>query len=204
MAQKHSRVFKVRNQIKNIYFGAKGFVLLRSSKRKRIMNKMLKEEIMLAVTEVNGCSMCSFVHTKIALSSGMSNEDIKEILDGNTNNIPLEDAVAVLFAQNFAYTKEEVTIEGLRRIIEEYGEDKSNLIIAACNMITMTNGMGTSMDHFYNRLLFKRNKNSNLFGEIMNPLLTMLLFPVLVLYFILLRLFSKLSFINSKKILPNW
>lgn len=204
MIEKQSRVFKVREQLKNIHLGAKGFVLLKSSKRKKIMNKVLKEEIMLAITEVNGCSMCSFVHTKIALSSGMSTLDIKKILDGNTNDIPLKDAVAVLFAQNFAYSKEQVTTEGLRRIIEEYGREKSELILAACNMITMTNGMGTSMDHFYKRLQFKRNKKSTILNEITNPLLTMFLFPPTVLFYILYRLFSKITLINDKKVLPIW
>lgn len=202
MLEKQSRVFTIQEQIKNIYLGAKGFVHLRSSKKKRIMNKRLKEEIMLAITEVNGCSMCSFVHTKIALSSGMSPKDIKNILDGNTNDIPIENAVAVLFAQNFAYTKEQVSPEGLRRIIEEYGNEKSELILAACNMITMTNGMGTSMDHFYMRLRFKRNAKSYILSETINPLLTMLLFPPLVIFFAIYRLFSRITFIKSKKVLP--
>jgi AhpD family alkylhydroperoxidase len=202
MLEKQSRVFHIREQIKNIHHGAKGFVLLKSSKKKRIINKKFKEEIMLAITEVNGCSMCSFVHTKLALSSGMSSKDIKNILDGNTSDIPIEDAVAVLFAQNFAYTKEQVSVEGLRRIIEEYGHEKSELILAACNMITMTNGMGTSMDHFYRRLRFKRNKQSYIMSELLNPLLTMLLFPPLVIYFAIYRLFTRISFINKKKVLP--
>ena len=203
MTVKHSRVFTVREQLKNIYHGAKAFVLLRSSRKKRIINKKFKEQIMLAITEVNGCSMCSFVHTKIALSSGMNREEIKKILDGNTNDIPVEDAVAVLFAQNFAYSKEEVTYEALRRIVEEYGIDKSELILAASNMITMTNGMGTSMDHLYSRIRFQRNHRSYLLSEILNPLLTMLLFPPLVLYFVLYKAFTKISFINEKKLIAE-
>ena len=203
MPKKESRVFRVREQIKNIYLGAKGFVLLRTSRRQRIMNKRLKEEIMLAITEVNGCSMCSFVHTKIALNSGMSRDEIKKILDGNTNDIPIEDAVAVLFAQNFAYSKESISVEGLRRLIEEYGKQKSNLILAACNMITMTNGMGTSLDHLYNRIRFKRDRRSYLFSEILNPLLTMILFPILVIYFLIYQLFRNISFVNKKLIPVN-
>jgi len=198
MSEKQSRVFKVNEQIKNIYYGAKGFVLLKSSRKKKIINKKFKEEIMLAITEVNGCSMCSFVHTKLALSTGMSKQEIKNILDGNTNDIPLEDAVAVLFAQNFAYSKEEVSTEALRRIIEDYGKEKAELILAACYMITMTNGMGTSMDHFYMRLRFKRNRKSYIMSEVLNPLLTMLLFPPLVIYFAIRKLFTKITFVSRK------
>ncbi|WP_256205872.1 carboxymuconolactone decarboxylase family protein [Carnobacterium iners] len=38
------------------------------------------ERIMLAVTQVNGCSVCSYTHTKMALEVGMKSEKIKNIL----------------------------------------------------------------------------------------------------------------------------
>ena len=183
MNKLNPRIFRVKEQIKNIYYGSKGFVLLRSSKKLRLMNKKLKERIMLAITEVNGCAMCSYVHTKIALSSGMSDEDIKLILDGNTDNIPLDEAVAVMFAQEFASSNENPSIESIERLVRTYGFKKSELILAACHMITMTNGMGISMDSFYNRLKFNRVKGSNILLEILNPLLTMVLFPILTILF---------------------
>jgi len=201
MSNNSSRVFTVREQLKNIYRGAKGFVLLRTSRKKRIMNKMFKERIMLAITEVNGCTMCSYVHTKIALSSGMSKDDILKILDGDSSNIPVNEAVAIIFGQNFAYSKENPGEEAIDRLIEDYGFEKSNLILAACNMITMTNGMGTSMDFFYNRLRFKRNKKSNLIIEILNPLLTMLLFPFFTLYFYVFHFFANIQIIKQKKLI---
>ena len=193
----HKRVFKVREQVVNIYLAAKSFVLLKTRKKYRLMNKKLKERIMLAVTEVNGCSMCSFVHTKLALSSGMSNEEINNILDGDHKNIPIEDSVAVIFAQHFADSNETPSSSALERLVEEYGSQKSELILAACNVITMTNGMGTSMDYFYSRLKFKRNRESNILLEILNPLLTMILFPLLVIGFFVRNIFSKPKLIKA-------
>lgn len=190
MNRKQSRIFRIKDQIKNIYYGAKGFVLLRYQKKTRLMNKKLKERIMLAITEVNGCAMCSFVHTKVALSSGMSSQEIKEILGGDSSNIPTSDAVAVMFAQEFAYTKENPSKSSLDRIINEYGYEKAELIVAACHMITMTNGMGINMDNFYNRIKFKRDRNSNIIIELLNPLLTMIIFPLLTLFFAVRCLFS--------------
>jgi AhpD family alkylhydroperoxidase len=175
-----SRVFKVREHIRNIHLGAKGFVLLRTSRKYKIFNKKIKERIMLAITEVNGCSMCSYVHTKVALSSGMDAKCIQGILGGDTSMIPVEDAVAVLFGQDYAASKDKPSLESLQRIKEEYGQDKADLIVAACQMITMTNGMGTSMEYLWNRIRFKRNKESNLLVEVFNPLFTMLLFPPIV------------------------
>ncbi len=189
MTQTKSRIFSIKEQIKNIYKGARGFVLLRFQRKTRLMNKKLKERIMLAITEVNGCAMCSYVHTKVALSSGMTPTEIKEILGGDSTNIPTDEAVAVMFAQEFAYSKERPSQSSIDRIVNEYGYDKAELIVAACHMITMTNGMGINMDNLYKRITFRRDKESNIIVEVVNPLLTMLTFPILVMVFSIKCLF---------------
>jgi AhpD family alkylhydroperoxidase len=188
---KQSRVFKVREQLKNIYRGTKAFVLLKKSKKTRLMNKRLKEEIMLSVTYVNGCAMCSFVHTKAAINSGMKADEIKHILSGQFDDIPDKDVLAAVFAEHFADSYDCPDQESVSRLINEYGKQKAELIIAACQMITMTNGMGIALDDLYHRIQFKRNKQSNLLSELLNPLLTMVLFVPLVLYHSIIALFSK-------------
>lgn len=198
MKENSSRVFSINRQIRNIYLGAKGFVLLKTSRKYKLMNKKLKERIMLAITEVNGCEMCSYMHTKLALSAGMSAENIKMILDGNIENIPEDEAVAVMFAQYFAFSKENPSDDTLDEIVKTYGFKKAELIIAACNMITMTNGMGTSMDYLYKRIRFKRYRKSNILVEILNPLFTMILFPTLVLFFYFTMLFRTPQVLNKR------
>jgi len=197
MKQNQSRVFKIREQLRNIHYGAKGFVLLKTSKKSKIMNKKFKERIMLAITEVNGCTMCSYVHTKIALSSGMPRENIQAILSGDTSCVPVDEAVGVIFGQHFADSLETPSKESIERLVEEYGFKKAELILAACNMITMTNGMGTSMDYLFNRIKFKKNKKSNILLEICNPLFTMILFPVFVVYNYLISLFTHVRLLGK-------
>ncbi|QMS85079.1 carboxymuconolactone decarboxylase family protein [Candidatus Xianfuyuplasma coldseepsis] len=193
-----SRVFSIKEQLQNIVCASKSFVLLRSKRRTGLMNKKLKERIMLAVTEVNGCQMCSFVHTKIALQSGMTKEQIQEILNGDTSNIPVEDAVAVLFGQHFADQKEDPTDDAIYRLVDEYGFEKAELIVAVCNMITMTNGMGISMDHLWRRIRFKSVAQSRFLYELFNPLLTMFLFPVFSLFHFMKTLYKKASLLPNK------
>jgi AhpD family alkylhydroperoxidase len=190
MKNRGSRVFTVKQQLKNIFYGAKGFVLLKKMKKTGLMNKQFKERIMLSITEVNGCEMCSYVHTKVALSSGMSSEEIKQLLNGDITNIPTNEAVAILFAQHFASTKEQPETEPIERLIDEYGYQKAELIVAASNMITMTNGMGTSLDYLWNRIKFNKHKNSTILIEVFNPLFTMLLFPIFVLFFYTTSIFG--------------
>lgn len=187
----NKRVFKIREQLRHIYYGSKSFVLLKKSKKYKLITKQFKERIMLAVTEVNGCEMCSFMHTKMALSSGMSKEEIKSILDNDHKNVPVEESVALIFAQHFAYSKENPEDIAVERLIEDYGKQKAELILAICNVITMTNGMGTSLDYLYQRIKFKWNKNSNILIELFNPLLTMILFPIFTVLFAIKCLFKK-------------
>lgn len=197
-----SRLFSIKEQIINIYRGTRAFVHLRKSKKLKIMNKRLKEEIMLAVTYVNGCEMCSFVHTKIALNSGMKSNEIKGILSGDHSDILEINAVAALFAEHYADSKECPDQESLERLIEEYGIKKAELIIAACQMITMTNGMGIALDSFWNRIKLNRDKYSRLSSELFNPLLTALLFVPLTVYHFVISLFKPINIM--KKTMSIW
>jgi AhpD family alkylhydroperoxidase len=201
--KKQARVFTLREQLQNIQHGAKGFVLLKQSKKHRLLNPAWKERIMLAITQVNGCAMCSFVHTKLALETGMDNAQIKALLDGDISDVPEPEAVSVLFGQHFAASKESPDGDALNRLIEEYGIDRTNCILAACHMITMTNGMGISMDHLWHRIKWRRNKESNLLVEVFNPLLTMLLFPPLVVYHWLTSAFHRLRFLSENALMKG-
>ena len=67
--------------------------------RKRVkLDKDFFERIMLAVTQVNGCPYCSYFHAQMALRSGMSNEEIKKLLQGEFVDAPEEQLVALMFA----------------------------------------------------------------------------------------------------------
>ena len=49
-----------------------------------VLDQAFKERIMLAVTEVNGCAMCSYAHTQMALEAGLSSEDVYKRQDMDT------------------------------------------------------------------------------------------------------------------------
>ena len=63
------------------------------------------ERLMLAVTAVNKCPMCSYAHTEIALKSGMAKEEIENLLGGSYTDCPPEEGGAILFAQHYAEKK---------------------------------------------------------------------------------------------------
>ncbi len=190
---KHKRQFNIFQQIPIIYKASLSFLFLKLFKKKNGMNFKLKERIMLAITEVNGCTMCSYVHVKLATKAGISDKDIKEILAGELEGIPKEDALAVLFAKNYADNKEEVDQAFYQKLIDNYGKRKARAILGVAHVITMTNGMGISLDLLKKTFTFKHVKGSNVLNELLVPLFTMILFPVFLVLNILVVPFTYLK-----------
>lgn len=175
------RVFTYKEYIPILNRAAEAFVYLKANKKRRAITKKMKERLMLATTQVNGCALCSFVHTKIALSAGMEPDEVKHILAGEYDDIPDEEIIAVLFAQHYAESKEQPSEESVTRLVEYYGLDDCNCITSILEMITMTNAMGITMDFVYERLKFKPVKGSYFLREIAILATTFVLFPILLI-----------------------
>ena len=54
---------------------------------------------MLAVTQVNGCRLCSYQHTNEALKKGVDLAQVESILEGDLAAAPDEELTALVFAQ---------------------------------------------------------------------------------------------------------
>lgn len=115
------------------------------------LSKDFIERIMLAVTSVNNCRYCSYFHTKVALESGCSDEEIREILDGDLSCADQEELPALAFAQHFAESHEQPSRKALKKLIKVYGVEKSQQIITACRMITLGNLFGNTIDAYMHR-----------------------------------------------------
>jgi AhpD family alkylhydroperoxidase len=181
MSFKQERNFSLPYHLVLINRGAKAFVALRLLRRHKVLNLKWRERIMLAVTEVNNCVMCSYMHTKIALQAGMSNQEIKNILAGELKDVPENEITAVLFAKDYAANKEVIDPKYKTKLEQEYGKAKAHAICYACQMITMTNSMGINLKRLRDTFMFKHHKGSNFLNELLIPLSTMILFPLLAL-----------------------
>ena len=181
MSFKKERDFSLPYHIVLISRAAPAFVALRLMRRHKVLNLKWRERIMLAVTEVNNCVMCSYMHTKIALQAGMSNDEIKNILAGELKDVPENEITSVLFAKDYAANKEVIDPAYKTKLEQQYGKAKAHAICYACQMITMTNSMGINMKRLRDTLMFKHEKGSNFLNELLIPLSTMILFPILAL-----------------------
>jgi AhpD family alkylhydroperoxidase len=146
------------------------------------MSSQFIERIMLAVTEVNGCEVCSYAHTKIALEQGMSNEEIQMLLSGTTENIPRDEMKAILFAQHYADTRGNPTEESWMSIVESYGKEKALGILAAIRMIMIGNVFGIPLSGLRTRLKGKPSGKTSIIYELMMILSFPVLFPLALLH----------------------
>ncbi|NLC40062.1 MAG: carboxymuconolactone decarboxylase family protein [Clostridiaceae bacterium] len=124
---------------------------LRLNRKGNLISSQFKERIMLAVTEVNGCEACSYAHTKFALEEGMSPEEIEAILSGDTGKIPQDELIAIFFAQHYTDNKGKSSKEAWQRLIDEYGSEKSLVILALIRMMNMANIYGIAISAIRDR-----------------------------------------------------
>jgi AhpD family alkylhydroperoxidase len=119
-----------------LFLNDSGFLLLRippiiSALRNKQISKAFIEKIMTVTTAVNGCTYCTWFHAKQALASGISEEEVKNMLNLQFQADASDfETMALLYAQHYAETnrkpEEEMTLKFListvkrRRVIFIY------------------------------------------------------------------------------------
>lgn len=121
-----------------------------------VISEAFRERIMLTVTEVNGCRYCRYAHAKMALKSGLTEEEIDALSSGAFHNCPAEEVPALLYAQHWAENRGTPDPDIRLEIIENYGEMKTELLELAMKMIQMGNLLGNTWDFVLFKLSFGR------------------------------------------------
>ncbi len=150
---------------------------LKKAKEAGKMDKIFLERIMLAVTQVNGCAMCSYYHTRVALEEGFSKEEIRAMLGGDFADVPENQLGGVLFAQHYADTRGNPSKESWKNIVGEYGETGAYGVLAVTRMIMMGNATGIPAGSFLNRFRAKQDPRSNVAYELMMMLAMVVFMP---------------------------
>ena len=136
------------------------------SAAKNGVDEIFRERIMLAVTEVNGCRYCSFFHTRQALLAGISKTEIKELISGEIAGAPIEQQLALQFAQHYAETAGQPLRQAVERLVETYGENQTRGIIANIRMIMIGNAYGNAFDALRHRMKGQPAEGSSLGQEL--------------------------------------
>ncbi|WP_309496970.1 carboxymuconolactone decarboxylase family protein [Sulfurovum sp.] len=153
------------------------FKAVKSAKSR--LDEQFQNKILLSVTQVNGCRYCSYLHTKHALESGMSEEEITSLLAGEVGDIHNDESVALIFAQHYTESQANPDPESVKRLFDTYGNDKANDIIGIIQAIMVGNIHGISIDLLQSRLKGKSDPDSSFWTEVSTALGVLLFVPYL-------------------------
>ena len=121
--------FKSPGEFFNLFFSfLRAMPLTRMTEFKKSIYPTFSEKIALAVSGVTNCAYCSWLHTKTSLEKGMSEKEIKSLLDGDIKDISEQEAPALFYVQHCADFDGKFSPEARQRIVDFYGEEKAGHI----------------------------------------------------------------------------
>jgi AhpD family alkylhydroperoxidase len=129
------------------------------------VDRAFAERVMMAVTQVNGCRYCSFVHTKAALLSGVTSEEIRAIQTSEFDKIPTDQVAALMFAQHYAEMDGNPDPEAWQRMITVYGADITRDLMVYFRLISLANLWGNTFDALLSRLAGRPAPGSSVLQE---------------------------------------
>lgn len=146
------------------------------------------EKIMLAVTEVNNCRICSYAHARIALEAGVPEEEIQLLLSGKSlNDVPNEELKALLFAQHYAESRGKPSAEAWEQIMMTYDKGLALGILASIRIIMWGNAYGIPIGSITKRFKGEADERSNLFYEITTLLSVLVFVPCAMVHALIAR-----------------
>jgi AhpD family alkylhydroperoxidase len=147
-----SRHFTLGEVYMAVYYMFRSLPAFRRGRRNGSLSRHFTERLMLAVTEVNRCAVCSYAHTKMALEMGMEQKEIESMLSGDLAGADPEELPAILFAQHYAESRGKPSGSAWRAVAGRYGEAKSYAVLGAARMMTVGNLYGIPLGSLLSRL----------------------------------------------------
>ena len=105
-----------------------------------------RERLMLAVTGVNDCRYCSFLHSNLAAMTGLGGVEIKALLDGRIDSAPSHEIPGLTYAIAWAQADGKPEPNLWDKLLSVYGESTAAQIELALRTIRIGNLAGNSWD----------------------------------------------------------
>lgn len=170
------------------------FSVMKTALISGLLTEQFKERIILAVTKVNGCSLCSYAHTKYALESGMSDSEIKSLLSSDPdmkNAIPEGEAVAIAFAQHYADTRCKPDNKAWQNVVDHYEEEKAIAILSVIRIITMGNALGARLSGIIDRINHQKfDERTHVLTSVLFLLASVFTLPFVIVQVLAMKLFK--------------
>jgi AhpD family alkylhydroperoxidase len=163
----HKKVFSAGQLFEDIgYFLVNIPLMFRSFRNKKI-DKAFREKIMTITSAVNGCTYCAWFHAGQALSGGISQAEITDMLNLQFNSNASEfETMALMYAQHYAETNRNPQNEMTQKLTDYYGSITSGHILFFIRMISFGNLFGNTWDSVISRIKGKPADSGSLVFEI--------------------------------------
>lgn len=167
MISNHLKKKYTMNQLYRAFVsGYRSLPIMIKNRKSRRVDLQWMERLMLATTEVNGCEVCSYAHTRIALKEGLTQQEIQAFLSGSDVFVNEEEAVSILYAQHIADSMGNPDADTYNRLNQVYGSETAEIIHAGVMVMMMGNISGIPLSAFIRRLQGKAYSNSSLVYEL--------------------------------------
>lgn len=140
-------------------------------------DRQFTERIMLSVTEVNGCELCSYAHARFALDAGLSHTEVRNLLGGSSDGVPDDQLPALAFAQHYADTRGHPDPLAWQEIVDTYGEQEVLGVLAAVRLMMWGNAAGIPLSSLRSRLKGTPDPGSTLRYEVATLLGSVVVLP---------------------------
>jgi AhpD family alkylhydroperoxidase len=160
------KIFTARLYFKDLFHLLFNIPMIIGASRNKKITKSFMEKIMTVVTAVNGCIYCTWFHAKQAVSSGISEDEVKDLLNLQFNADASDfETIGLLYAQHYAETNRHPDKEMKEKLVEYYGTKTAKHIDMIIRMIFFGNLSGNTFDAFLSRLKGNKAPNSNIIFE---------------------------------------
>ncbi|MBC8330650.1 MAG: carboxymuconolactone decarboxylase family protein [Anaerolineae bacterium] len=127
--------------------------LIRATMRGGLVSFAFRERLMMMVTQVNGCRYCSYFHAKEAAKAGISEVELRALLDGQIpEDAPADELPALVYAQHWAESNAQPQAQAITQLKQVYGIERAEAIHLVLRMIRVGNLLGNTWDYVLFRL----------------------------------------------------
>ncbi len=170
------RAFTVHTFYRHLRRAIASLWLLRRAKK--AVDPGFGPKVWLAVSAVNGCRICSYLHTGSALREGVPHEEVAGVLAGEFGELDRTESAALVFAQHYADTSGYPTPEALTGFEQRVGPRSAGHVLALTKAIMVGNIYGIAWDALQQRLRRRPLAGSSLGDELGIAIGVVLLAPI--------------------------
>lgn len=181
----NKKIFTFRILIADLKFLLSNLGSIIKLNKNSSINSTFREKIMTVVSAINGCTYCKWFHAKQAIKAGISSNDVKKLFAQQFDTTATDfELSGLIFAQHYAETNRNPSLEMTNNLIDYYGKGNANAIMLTIRMIFFGNLFGNTLDAFISRVNGIKAQNSSFMFEF-------LFFSINIPIYVFLKLASK-------------